>query len=216
MSSVLDTRRDFTSEVEEAKKESEKILNEKGLQETINFLFLTEKKCRKYNDLNNLKDICLYMLKLCQNLNNFEMLNSTLLLISKKRSQSKTIIQTIVQNSLNFLENEKKEYFDDEKNEITKINLLDTLKIISDGKIFLEGENSKFIFLLSKIKEKNLDFSSACELINNVHVETYGSLNKKEKVLYILYQIEINLKNKNFTRALIHSRKINKKVNFFE
>jgi 26S proteasome regulatory subunit N5 len=49
-------------------------------------------------------------------------------------------------------------------------------------------------------------------MIQDVHVETYGSLSKKEKAEYILQQIRLNLLKKDYVRALIQSRKMNRKV----
>ncbi len=45
-----------------------------------------------------------------------------------------------------------------------------------------------------------------------MHVETYGSLSKKEKAEYILQQIRLNLRRKDYVRALIHSRKMNRRT----
>jgi 26S proteasome regulatory subunit N5 len=66
--------------------------------------------------------------------------------------------------------------------------------------------------MLSKIYEANGDITAACEIIQDVHVETYGSLSKNEKAEYILEQIRINLLKKDYIRALIHSRKVNLKT----
>ena len=43
-------------------------------------------------------------------------------------------------------------------------------------------------------------------------METYGSLSKKEKAEYILQQIRLNLRRKDYVRALIHSRKMNRRT----
>ena len=56
------------------------------------------------------------------------------------------------------------------------------------------------------------DISGACDMIQDVHVETYGSLSKKEKAEYILEQIRLNLLKNDYVRALIQSRKMNRKV----
>ena len=53
---------------------------------------------------------------------------------------------------------------------------------------------------------KGGDISGACDMIQDVHVETYGSLSKKEKAEYILQQIRLNLLKKDYVRALIQSR----------
>jgi 26S proteasome regulatory subunit N5 len=47
--------------------------------------------------------------------------------------------------------------------------------------------------------------------LQDVHVETYGSLSKKEKVEFILEQMRLTLANKDYVRAAIVSSKISRK-----
>ena len=47
--------------------------------------------------------------------------------------------------------------------------------------------------MLAHILESKNDIVGACDMIQDVHVETYGSLTKKEKAEYILEQIRLNL-----------------------
>lgn len=62
------------------------------------------------------------------------------------------------------------------------------------------------------MKEAQGDIGAACDVIQDVHVETYGSLTKLEKAEYILEQIRLNLLRKDYVRALIQSRKMNRKI----
>ena len=52
---------------------------------------------------------------------------------------------------------------------------------------------------------------AAAEILQEVHVETYGSLSKKEKVEYILEQLRLTLAKKDYVRAAIVAGKINRK-----
>jgi 26S proteasome regulatory subunit N5 len=56
------------------------------------------------------------------------------------------------------------------------------------------------------------DLEAACDAIQDVHVETYGSLSKREKAEYILEQIRVTLLKKDYIRVMIHSRKMNLKT----
>lgn len=57
--------------------------------------------------------------------------------------------------------------------------------------------------------EKNHDsISDALKMMENLHVETYGSLSMKEKLQFILYQIKLNLQIGDFTKLFIVARKI--------
>jgi 26S proteasome regulatory subunit N5 len=53
--------------------------------------------------------------------------------------------------------------------------------------------------------------ATAADYLQEVHVETYGSLSKKEKVEYILEQLRLTLAKKDYVRAAIVSGKINRK-----
>jgi len=88
------------------------------------------------------------------------------------------------------------------------MDLIKSLKDICDGKIYVESESAKLHFMLSKMYEEKGNLDSACEIVQDVHVETYGSLSKKEKADFILEQIRLNLLKKDYIRALIHSRKV--------
>jgi 26S proteasome regulatory subunit N5 len=66
--------------------------------------------------------------------------------------------------------------------------------------------------MLALIYETTGDITAACDMIQDVHVETYGALTKKEKAEYILQQIRLNLLKRDFIRTIIQSRKMNKKV----
>ncbi|CAM9406946.1 unnamed protein product [Discosporangium mesarthrocarpum] len=90
--------------------------------------------------------------------------------------------------------------------------LLVTLRDITDGKIFVEAERAKLTRLLAKLKEEDGDVAGAADVLQEVHVETYGALDKKEKADFILEQIRLTLAKKDYVRALIQSRKINRKL----
>lgn len=66
--------------------------------------------------------------------------------------------------------------------------------------------------LLVKFNEsKTNDLREAVKIMENVQVETYGSMSKKEKFEFILYQIKLNLLLDDFVRVIIVCRKINPK-----
>jgi 26S proteasome regulatory subunit N5 len=52
---------------------------------------------------------------------------------------------------------------------------------------------------------------AAADIIQEVHVETYGSLSKKDKVEFILEQIRLVLAKKDFVRAYIVAGKVSRK-----
>ena len=60
-------------------------------------------------------------------------------------------------------------------------------------------------------KEEDGDIGAAADTLQDVHVETYGSLSKREKIEFILEQMRLTLGKKDFVRAHIVGNKINRK-----
>jgi len=67
---------------------------------------------------------------------------------------------------------------------------------------------------LAQIKEDEGDVTSAANIIQELQVETYGSMKKQEKVELILEQMRLCLAKKDYIRTQIISKKINTK--FFD
>lgn len=67
---------------------------------------------------------------------------------------------------------------------------------------------------MAQIKEDEGDVTGAADIIQELQVETYGSMKKQEKVELILEQMRLCLAKKDFIRTQIISKKINTK--FFD
>ena len=141
---------------------------------------------------------------MCRDKGDWDRLNASLNIINKRRAQSKVAIAAIVEEAFS--------YIDVTPTLDIRIELIKTLKDICDGKIYVEAESARLHLKLAHIYEEGGDVAKACDMIQDVHVETYGALSKKEKAEYILEQIRLNLLKKDFVRALIQSRKMNRKV----
>lgn len=78
--------------------------------------------------------------------------------------------------------------------------------------MYVEAEDARLHLMLALIYEEDGDLEAACDMIQDVHVETYGALSKLEKAQYILQQIRLNLLRRDYVRAMIQSRKMNRKI----
>jgi 26S proteasome regulatory subunit N5 len=67
------------------------------------------------------------------------------------------------------------------------------------------------LLLLRASQEQDGDISKAADVLQEVHVETYGSLSKKEKVEFILEQMRLTLAKKDYVRASIVAGKVSRK-----
>lgn len=92
-----------------------------------------------------------------------------------------------------------------------KIKLIETIKQVCDKKIFLEVEYARCCLLLVKHKEDDGMIEQAATILQEVQVETYGSMDRREKLEFILYQMKIMIKKKDYVRLFIISKKINVK-----
>jgi len=197
-------KKDWSVEVATAIPEATTLANEKGLNEALDLLLNYEKKCRNTGDTKSLEAVCLHMVKLCKEKQDWVRLNSILELVHKRNTQAKAVIQTVTAESM--------KYLDVTPSEDVKVGLIKTLKDICEGKIYVEAETALLHFTLSKIYEARGDIDNACNVVQDVHVETYGSLDKMQKATYILEQIRLNLLRRDFVRTLISSRKMNLKT----
>ena len=88
-------KKDFSSELPPLKAEAQTIATERSLEEAITLLLNFEKKCRLNNDLSSLKDVCLFIVQLCKEKEDWVRLNSSLIMISKRRAQNKYAVSAI-------------------------------------------------------------------------------------------------------------------------
>ena len=95
-----------------------------------------------------------------------------------------------------------------------KIKLIDTLRQVTEGKIYVEVERARLTHKLSKIREDEGNIVEAATIMQDLQIETYGSLDKKEKVELLLEQMRLCLAKNDYIRTQIISKKIN--VKFFE
>lgn len=142
---MLETKKDFTAEVQAVIPESVTVAEERGLEEAILLLLAVEKKCRVNNDFLNLKEVCLQMVRLCRSKSDWTKLNATLAIINKRRSQSKLAIGAIVE--------EATKYLDETPSLEIKIELIKTLKDICEGKMYVEAESANLHLTLAMIME---------------------------------------------------------------
>lgn len=106
------------------------------------------------------------------------------------------------------------EYKEDDEvtnNKELTLKMIECLRVVTDGKIYVERERAMLTLELAHIKEKDGLVAEAADTLNEIHVETYGSMNKVEKAEFILEQVRLTMAKKDYVRAHIVSKKINKK-----
>jgi len=203
------TKEDITECVDTAIAEGQAIAYDDSagptrLRDAVSKILDAEKKARLASDLQNTRKACLAIVELCHDCGDWKELSANILIISKRRSQLKQVITETVQKAMGFLEGTP----DVE----TKVELLDTLRTVTEGKIYVELERARLTDVLAKIKEAKGDVEGAADILQEVQVETIGSMGKREKTDYILEQMRLCLLKQDYIRTMIISKKINSSV----
>ncbi|KAI8895403.1 hypothetical protein BC833DRAFT_623051 [Globomyces pollinis-pini] len=194
--------KDWSKEVDEGIQKS----NNAPLLTSLDQLALLEKHSRTSADLASNTKVLLQIIHLCYKAKDFKLLNENIVLLSKKRALLKQAVTKMIQQAII--------YVDELKDLTLKLELIDTLRTVTDGKIFVEVERARLTRTLTNIKESEGKIVEAAELLQELQVETYGSMEKREKTDFILEQFRLCLAKKDYVRAQIISRKISTK--FFE
>ncbi|EDO08708.1 26S proteasome regulatory subunit family protein [Babesia bovis T2Bo] len=167
-------------------------------------LMLVEKRCRIARDGVSNSRMCNFILQLLYDIGDYPNVIYYLVLLSRKRGQLKATITSMV----NYAKKWISEIFDME----VKMNLINTLIHITQGKMFLEVQRADLAYTLAKIKEESGQIEEAANIMHNTEVETFGILPKKEKVRYLLEQMRLHLLNNDYLRFYIASNKIDDRV----
>ncbi|KAJ3270195.1 26S proteasome non-ATPase regulatory subunit 12 [Terramyces sp. JEL0728] len=176
-----------------------------NLGQSIEQLSLIEKQTRTSADLASNTKVLLAIVELTYQAKDYKLLNENIVLLTKKRALLKQAITTMIQKVMTFV--------DEIKDMKIKLELIDTLRTVTDGKIFVEVERARLTRTLVKFKEAEGKIVEAADLLQELQVETYGSMEKREKTDFILEQFRLCLAKKDYTRAQIISRKIS--IKFF-
>ena len=78
----------------------------------------------------------------------------------------------------------------------------------------MEVERARLTRRLAQIEEEQGNISKAAKILQDQQVETFGSMEKREKVEFILEQMRLCLANHDYVRTQIISKKIS--VRFFD
>ena len=161
---------------------------------------------------------------------NFREIDFEVILMTNFRSQLKQAVAKMVQECCKWITEGTLSSKD------VEVELINTLRTVTEGKIYVEVERARLTHRLAKMKVKQIvsifkinrfdefslnifqeaegNVSEAAKIMQELQVETYGSMERREKVELILEQMRLCLATKDYIRAQIISKKIS--VRFFE
>jgi 26S proteasome regulatory subunit N5 len=196
---------DHSKEVDELLPQNIELATKHGkLAEAVEALLGLEKKCRLHNDWKSVERVCVGIVQMCHQCKDTVALNENVVVLNKRRGQSKTAQTKVVQEVMT--------YVDQLETEEAKIELIETLRAVTEGKIFVELERARLTKSLCAIKEAAGNSKEACDILNEVQIETVQSMERREKAEFVLEQMRLLLENSDFTRTNMISKKLSKKV----
>lgn len=195
----LKAEKDFTSTLDEQFPQIDLLAKSDYKTALEKFLFL-EKQTRQASDLASSKRVLVKIAQLLGDNGDWDGLCEQLVLLSKKHGQLKIAVQRFVQEAI--------DYLDKTPDQETKIKIIDTIRTVTESKIFVEVERARVTRELSHIRRKEGKIDEATDLLTELQVETYGSMTLKEKMDFILEQIELCILKGDYIQATILSRKI--------
>ncbi|KAJ3181132.1 26S proteasome non-ATPase regulatory subunit 12 [Gaertneriomyces sp. JEL0708] len=181
--------------------EAEQLAQQGKTDEAFEKLLSLEKQSRVAADLSSNTKALSAIVRICCQLGLWAQLNDYVTLLSKKHGLLKQAVTDMIKQAV--------ECIDKTPDSATKMELLNTLRTVTAGKIFVEVERARVSRILASIKESEGNIAEAFDILQELQVETFGSMEKREKTDFILEQMRLALAKSDFSRAQIISRKIN-------
>lgn len=144
--------------------------------------------------------VCVYLVRYFGGKKDWKTMSEYVVMLSKRRAQIKMAVSRMVKACMVFLEEMKEEK--------TKVDLIEVLRDVTAGKIFVELERARLTRILSDIKLSHGDIEGACGIMQEVQVETFSGMEPTEKFNFILEQIRLCLDKNDFIRGGIIAKKI--------
>jgi len=197
---------DYSDTVDKLLPECQQLVDKGQLNEALEKLNIMEKQTRVACDAISNGRIMVKAVQLCLESKAWPKMNDIIVVYTKKRSQLKQAVAKMIQESVTYL--------DKTPDMDTKLKLIETLRTVTEGKIYVENERARLTMILSKIKEDQGDVTEAANILQELQVETFGTMERKEKIEFILEQMRLCLAKKDYIRVQIISKKISHR--FFE
>ncbi|KAF7303212.1 26S proteasome non-ATPase regulatory subunit 12 [Mycena kentingensis (nom. inval.)] len=197
MSDNKKQERDFTPEVDALIAECDSLVKSGKLEPALDKLLILEKQTRNAADLKSTTRLVKAVAEHCYQARNFDLLNTNVSVLSKKHGQLKAAVQALVEFVMTWLDDVKKSAGTDQW-----IELLNTLRSVTEGKIYLETPRARVTLTLAKHHEVlanaapktpayKENMQTASELLSDLQVETYSSMDRREKTEFILEQMRL-------------------------
>ncbi|KAI9631974.1 uncharacterized protein MKK02DRAFT_21179 [Dioszegia hungarica] len=235
--------KDFTAEVAALVPEVEGLAKDGKLIDAVEKITAMEKQTRNAADMTSTATLLTTLATIIHSAGDLDMLNQQLTIMSKKHGQLKEAVVRMVDEAMKWLPalKEKKEKGEYKGGKDRWLELLNTLRDITEGKIYLELARARLTLSLAEHHEKLSEsapsepsspstakstsaepekkkepttardhIDAAADLLSDIQVETYSSMDKREKTEFILEQMRLESMRGNWTKVRVGSRKVNR------
>jgi 26S proteasome regulatory subunit N5 len=150
----LEERVDLTAETDAKLEQSATLASAGQLKEALAMLAALEKRCRVGNDTDSLVRVCEASLQYCKDAGDHETLVTTLQTLATKRSQKTKAVRALVHKAMPWciMGNHTPLPVTSPSEAPAREKLVEALRDISDGKLFLEAERARLTRALATIK----------------------------------------------------------------
>ncbi|KAJ2716911.1 proteasome regulatory particle subunit [Coemansia spiralis] len=195
--------KDYSEAAKELLVEVEQLAGGGQVREALDKLHGLEKKTRAAADLWSTTQLLERMVSVCGDAGEWVMLEQEVAAMAKKYGQMKQAIAKMVQKAMTFV--------DKTPDEATRVELVEALRTVTEGKVHVEVERARLTRMRVAIYEAHGQTKEACDTLQEIQVETYGSMDRREKTDFILEQMRLCLAQRDYIRMAIIGRKINPK-----
>ena len=174
------------------------------LNDVLAKLLALEKKTRLAADALSTNKVAIAILDTLHSQAQYAQLNTHITLLSKRRAQLQRVQETLVTHAMTYLPSLP--------DTATRRSLIDTLRAVSAGKMFVELERARLTRMVAEQEEKEGRVSEAADVMQEVAVETIGTMEQREKLDFLLEQIRLCLAKRDYVRTEIIAKKVDEKM----
>lgn len=103
---------------------------------------------------------------------------------------------------------EATKWVDEQPDKAKKLELITTLRTVTEGKLYVEVERARLSLTLARIHEADGQLEEARNVLQDTQVETLGGMEKREKTEFVLQQVRLCLLTGDSMRAWIMAKKV--------
>ncbi|XP_060858523.1 26S proteasome non-ATPase regulatory subunit 12-like [Metopolophium dirhodum] len=151
------------------------------LPEALYMLLMLEKQTRNGSDIASTGRLLVAIVKLCFQAKEWALLNEHIFLLKNRKSQLELAVRAMVGECCIFIDQ-----MPDEK---TKLKLIQSLRIVTEGQISMVLDRVQLTQKLAQIKEDKGDVTGAESITQELQVEAYDSMKTQEELIYEQFRL---------------------------